>query len=120
MLVLNFAHSTSSFISSWKIIITSTSSGGESFVLFFILKNYVRFLLLKLQTDTERTSLSGTVLCCFKRKSKSFPSQYSRTVQNLEVLQNISHITNSTDTLSCQSCTVKLLKAISYKIFTFL
>ena len=34
---------------------------------------------------TRLTSLSGTVLCCFSRKSKSLPSQYSRTVQNLKI-----------------------------------
>ena len=34
------------------------------------------------------TSLSGTVLCCFNKKSKSFPSQYSRTVQNLNIRED--------------------------------
>ena len=45
--------------------------------------------------DTEHTSLSGTVLCCFRRKSKSFPSQYSRTVQNLKVFTNYFHINSN-------------------------
>ncbi len=30
----------------------------------------------------ERASFSGIVLFCLRKKSKSFPSQYSKTVQN--------------------------------------
>ncbi len=33
-------------------------------------------------TIIERASFSGMVLFCLRKKSKSFPSQYSKTVQN--------------------------------------